>query len=195
MDTRLVNLARKLSFAATAKAMFEEMFLRDLRRTDSAHPLRQGNIEIGSVAYGSLGTSAVSVAGSIYIAELFLRRSMLVTGIALLNGTIVGTDTVIYALYDALGRRLANTTLAGVTSAGADAFQEIALTIPYDLRSDGRYWLALQVSGATATHRRMAASTFLNRATSQTGAFGTIPGAIAPPTSFTAGTGPIGYVY
>lgn len=193
--SKVEEAIRRISFAAGADAMFEEMFLRDLRRTDNAHPLRQANIEVGNVAYGSLGTSAVSVAGTVYLSELFVRRSMLVTGIGILNGTIAGTDNVIYALYNALGHRLATTALAGTLHAGTDAFQEIALTTPYDLRSDGRYWLALQVSGTTATNRRMAANTFLNRAGSQTGSFGTIPGAITPPTTFTAGTGPFGYLY
>jgi len=193
--SRAEEIIRRIRYAAAARAMFEMLHLRDLRRTDAAHPLRQANIEVGNVAYGSLGTSGVSVAGSIYLAELFLRRSMLATGMGILNGTIVGTDDVIYGLYDVSGKRLANTTLVGTLSAGADAFQEIAFTTPVDLVTDGRYWIALQVEGTTATHRRMAANTFLNRAGSQTGTFGTIPGAITPPTTFTATTGPFGYLY
>ena len=175
--SRIEELIRRMCFAAAARADFERMHLRDLRRTDSAHPLRQANIEVGNVAYTALGTSGVSVAGTLYLAELFLRRSMLATGMGILNGALTGTDNVIYALYDVLGKRLANTALAGVLAAGSDAFQEINFTIPIDLVTDGRYFIALQVSGAVATHRRMAASTFLNRAGSQTGTFGTIPGA------------------
>lgn len=190
--SKIEEFIRRMRFAAGARAMFEQMFLRDLRRTDNAHPFAQGNIEIGHVAYGSLGTSAVSVAGTLYIAELFAKRSMLVTAIGMLNGTIAGTDNVIYSLYDALGKLLGRT--ASTLHAGTDTFQQIALQTPVDLPTDGRYFIGLQVSGVTATNRRMAASTFLNRTASQTGTFGTIPGAITPPTTFTAGVGPIGYL-
>jgi len=174
-------------------ALFEQIRLRELERTDNAFPLRQANIEVGNVAYGSLGTSGVSVAGTIYMAEAFIRRTMLATGMGILNGTIAGTDNVIYALYDVSGRLLART--ASTTHAGTDVFQEINFQTPVRLPNDGRYWFALQVSGATATNRRMAASTFLNRAGSVTGTFGTIPGQIVVPTTFTATTGPFGYLY
>lgn len=191
--TALSNYMRRAGLIQ--QALFEQIRLRELERTDSGHMSRNANINIGNVAYGSLGTSGVSVAGTTYVSEIYIPRSRTVTGMGLLNGTIVGTDNVIYALYGpGGGKPLAWTALAGTLSAGADAFQEIAFTSPRRLTNDGRYWLALQVSGTTATHRRMAANTFLNRTTSFTGTFGTL-GVLTEPTTFTATAGPIGYVY
>jgi hypothetical protein len=178
-------------------AFFENLFVRQMKRTDDADaaPHVMPNIEIGSVAYGSLGTSAVHVAGSLYVSELNVPYTKRVTGIGVLNGAIVGTDNLIAALYNAKGVRLAHSALAGALSAGANAFQQIPFVRPYELDSDGKYHIVVQASGVTATTRRIAANTFLNRASVIAGAFGTIPGAIAVPTGITADAGPIGYLY
>lgn len=176
-------------------ALYEQFRVRELERTDDGHSFVDSNIPIGSVALTALGTSAVHVAGSIYLAETFVRRSRLVTGIGVLNGATVGTDNLIVALYNAAGKLLAHSALAGVVSAGANAFQQIPFTVPYKLTNDGKYHIALQCNGTTATTRRIAASTFLNRASITAGTFGTLPGYIAPPTTITADAGPIGYIY
>lgn len=180
---------------ARRTALFEQMRLRELTRTDAAEPWKMGNIEIGNVAYGSLGTSAVHVAGTIYLSEIFLPRTKRVTGIGILNGATVGTDNLIAALFDINGTLLANSALAGTLSAGANAFQELPFAPgPIELKNDGVYYLGLQCSGTTATTRRIAASTFLRRTKTSTGTFGTLP-TQAVPTSFVADAGPIGYVY
>jgi hypothetical protein len=134
------------------------------------------------------------VAGTIYLAELQMPRSkQTVTGIGVLNGTTVGTDNLIAALFDASGRLIAKT--ASTLSAGANAFQEIAFSpTPVRLTNDGTYWIGVQCSGTTATTRRIAANTFLRRTKSSTGSFGTIPDQ-TPPTTFTADVGPIAYIY
>jgi hypothetical protein len=136
----------------------------------------------------------VHVAGTVYMGEIFLPRTKLVTGIGVLNGVTVGTDNLIVALFNRFGKPLATSALAGVVSAGANAFQEIALTRPLVLENDGVYYLGLQCNGTTATTRRIAASTYLRRSKTATGTFGTIP-TIAVPTGFTADASPIGYVY
>lgn len=180
---------------AAAHALYEQITLGELHRVDGAEPWKMGNIEIGNVAYGSLGTSAVHVAGTIYMGEIFIPRTKQLTGIGVLNGAIVGTDNLIVALYDVKGRLLMTSALAGVLSAGANAFQEIPFRVPYQLMNDGTYYLALQCNGVTATTRRIAASTFLRRSKTAAGTFGTIPTFLAPPTSFAADASPIGYVY
>jgi len=176
-------------------AFYEEVRVRNLIRTDSGQPYLVTNIPIGPVAYGSLGTSAVHVAGTLYYSEIYIPRAFMVTGIGFLNGGTVGTDNLLVALYDATGKLLANSAVAGALSAGANAFQEIAFTLPYTLQNDGRHYIAIQCNGTTATTRRIAASTYLNRAGSSTGTFGTVPKTITPPTTITATAGPIGYVY
>lgn len=151
------------------------------------------NIPIGAVAYSSLGTSAVHVAGSIYVSEVQVVGWKTLTGIGVLNGATVGTDNLIVALYDTNGKLLANSATAGTLSAGANAFQQIAFTSTYAIKP-GRYFIALQCNGTTATTRRIAASTYLNFASVTAGTFGTLP-AITPPTSTASDAGPIGYLY
>jgi len=154
---------------------------------------KYSNIPIGSVAYGSLGTDGVHVAGTIYVSELMLDYSKSVTGIAVLNGTTAGTDELILGLYNSSGVLVANTALAGVTASGTDAFQEIDLTSVYAAPA-GKYFVLLQCNGTTTKTRKIAASTYLNLAASATGTFGTLP-ALTVPTSFTADKGPIVYLY
>ena len=76
---------------------------------------KPSSIPIGAVAYASLGTSAVGVAGSLYLASVRVNNPMTVTGIGALNGATVGTDKFIFALYDNGGNLIANTATAGVT--------------------------------------------------------------------------------
>lgn len=178
-------------------AFFEELFVRHIRRTadEDQAPFIMSNVPIGPVARASMGTDAVHVAGSLYVSEIHVPFTKRVTGIGILNGTIVGTDNLIVALFDAKGVRLAHSALAGVLSAGADAFQQIPFTTPYQLRTDGKYHIAVQCNGVTAATQRIAANSYLNRASIIAGTFGTIPGAITVPTTVTADAGPIGYLY
>ncbi len=156
---------------------------------------RISNIPIGGVARASIGTDGASVAGTVYRSEIYVPEPMEVTGIAMLNGTTaVGTDDVIYALYDGDGNLLASTALAGTLAAVADVFQEIALTAPISINR-GKHFLALQVEGTTTPHQRIATLTYLNATSSAVGVFGTLPASFTPPTTTTADVGPIGYLY
>lgn len=178
---------------ATALAALANLITNGLG-IPTTQPTRVPNIGIGSVAYGSLGTSAVHVAGTIYVAELFIPFKKTVTGLAVLNGATVGTDNLIVGLYPGAGGAIAaNSALAGTLSAGANAFQEIALTAPY-AAVGGLYYAAVQCNGTTATTRRIAASTYLNLAKSFTGSFGTLT-SLTVPTTTAADTGPIVYAY
>lgn len=155
---------------------------------------RVPNIPIGTVSYGSLGTDAAQVNGTLYVVEMYLPSFKAVTGIGVLNGSVVGTDSMIAAIYPREGGApLATTALAGTLSAGANAFQEIPLTAIKRL-PPGTYWVAVQMNGATARTRRIASSTFLNRSTTVVGTFGTLP-SLTPPTGFVANAGPIAYLY
>ena len=156
--------------------------------------IRVANIPVGPVARASIGTDAVSVAGTVYFADLILHEPMVATGAAMLNGTTgVGTDLQIFALWDESGVLLRTTDLAGVTPATADVFQEIAFTSPISLPA-GRYWIGFQLNGTTSPHQTIAASTYLNSTGSVAGVFATIP-AITPTTTTTADRGPVGYLY
>lgn len=151
-------------------------------------------VPIGDVAYSSLGTGAVAtVAGTWYISDVDIPRPMTVTTIGNLNGGTVGTDKLIYALFDGSGRPLGNTAVAGTVTAGSNSFQEIALTTNVSIPA-GHYYIGVQSNGTTDKQRWQTTSTFIHTmTTSTTGAFGTVP-FISPPTTFTTSTGPIAYV-
>lgn len=157
---------------------------------------RVSTIPIGAVAYGSLGNNTTPVAGTVYYTSLWLPANKTITGIAMLNGTAVGTDKIIVALYSSDGQTLlANSALAGTTCSGTDAFQEVAFTGTYAAKGPGRYWVAVQVNGTTCRLRNIAASTYLNFTGSAAGSFGTLPATITPPTTTAANVGPIAYAY
>lgn len=152
-------------------------------------------VPIGSVAYGSFGTSTTPVAGTIYWASLFLPRKMTATGLGYLIGGTGGTDKVIGALYSSAGVLLANSAIAGTTVGTNDTLQDLAFTTAYAVTAPGLYYVAIQMNGTTARFRSVAASTFLNLLTaSATGVFGTLT-ALTVPTTFTADKGPIAYIY
>lgn len=178
---------------ATALAALANLITNGLG-IPTTQPTRVPNIPVGAVAYGSLGTNAVHVAGTIYVAELFIPFKKTVTGLAVLNGDVVGTDNLIVALYPGVGgAAVATSALAGTLSAGADAFQQINFITPY-AAVGGLYYAAVQCNGTTAKTRRIAASTYLNLTKGTVGAFGTIS-SLTVPTSTAADVGPIVYAY
>lgn len=165
-----------------------------------AAPARISNIPIGSVAYASLGTSAVHVAGTLYAAEWQIREAKVLTGMAVLNGATASTDNAIVALYNAAGVAIAWSALAGTLASGANAFQQIAfagsLTGATTVQvKPGIYYAVTQFSGTTTTTRRIAASTFLNTTISQAGSFGTLANLSPLPSATVADVGPIVYGY
>lgn len=159
----------------------------------NAMPTRVANVPIGPVARASLGTDAVSVAGTIYFSDMRLDAPMVATGMGVLNGTTAATDKVVYALWDSAGAVIRTTLLTGVLAANGDVFQEIAFTSAVTL-PPGRYWGGFQAEGTTTAHQTIATLTYLNSTGSVAGVFGTVP-AITPTTSTTAGVGPFWYLY
>jgi hypothetical protein len=149
-------------------------------------------VPIGSVAYGSMGTNTTMVAGTHYRAEIFINRRVTLSGISVLNGATVGTNKGIAYLYDSNGALVANSALAGATTAGANAFQTYAFTANVTVEP-GQYFIVYQTDGTTDTIRTIAASTFIDAMTGS--AVGTFATALnfTPPTTITADKGPIAY--
>lgn len=147
------------------------------------------------LAFASLGTNTTMVAGTLYRCEIFVPHLATWTGISVLNGATVGTDNGLVALYDTNGVLITNSALAGAVAAGANAFQDRAFTAPVTLLP-GRYFVAYQSNGTTATLRTWAAANGGNQMTaSSTGTFGTLPASFTAPTTFTADVGPIARLY
>lgn len=151
------------------------------------------NVPIG--AFASMGTSAVHVAGTWYRSEIYVPHVAQWTGLGVLNGATASTDGLIFALYDTNGNLITNTTTAGVTSSGANAFQNIAF-VNSPILQPGRYFVAVQCQSTTATTRRQSAAMGGNLMTSSAaGTWQTVPASFTPPTTFTADVGPIAWLY
>lgn len=145
---------------------------------------------VGSVAYGSVGTSSTQAVGTGWVVNLDLPGTKLLTGIRVLNNATVGTNKWIAYLYPMRGGApIISSALAGTTTAGADAFQALAFTTPVVV-PPGRYWVAIQGNGTTDGLRTVATLTFVDLLSQKpTGVFGTAF-TLTPPTTFTADYAP-----
>jgi hypothetical protein len=160
-------------------------------------PFRVLSPDPGGTAYTSLNTNGTTLgATTLYCTEVNLRSSKYLTGIAILNGTTATTDAHYVVLYDAGGRALANSALAGATAATASVYQEFAFTTPFYAVGPAQYFGCFQTNGTTATVRMAVTGTDDNVLTKgQTGAtFGTVP-TLTVPTTFTTAVGAYIYLY
>ncbi len=154
-------------------------------------------VPIGSVAYGSFGTSTTASATVEYTANVFVPQTMLATGITNLNGSAVDTGSKkIVILHDMAGNLIANSATAGTAATGNDAFQAIPFTATLLVTGPAWYFVGLQDDTADANGiRTIATATFNNViAAGPTSVFGTV-GSITAPTTFTADVGPIACLY
>lgn len=151
----------------------------------------------GGTVYTSLNTTGTTLAATtMYCAELNIPTNKLLTGLAWLNGTTVGTDKHLMALFDSGGNLLANSAVAGATTSGASTYQQAAFTTAYFAIGPAQYFACLQTNGTTDTVRMVVTGTQDNLltkgVTSQT--FGTLA-AFTAPTTFTTAVGPYAYAY
>lgn len=159
-------------------------------------PLNLPVINLGSLALASYETAGVAqTAGTMNLVEIYVPFNQTWTGIGVLNGTTVGTNNALVALYGTNGTLLANSAVAGTVTAGASVMQNRAFTAPINL-APGRYFLGVQMNGATDTIRHLLAANGSNVCTGTlAGTFGTVPATITPPATFTTAVGPIAQLY
>jgi hypothetical protein len=140
----------------------------------------------------SYGTDTVVANGTIYFAEVIAGIGATISSISCLNGSVVGTDNLIYGLYNASGAKLGNTALAGVLSAGANAFQAaIPLTAPV-VSPAGVLFVTVQTNGTTARIRTINANASQHWIEfTQGSTFGTLPVSVNVPNTATPNVGPI----
>ena len=166
----------------------------------------------GALTY-NWGNNTTPVSGTQYYGTIDLPRTMLVTGLSLLQGSVAGTDKYILAVHRSDGVTVATTPVAGVAAGGgAGTFQDIPFASQYILTGPARYWLDVQVNGTTTRFVTDPVSgagqaAFTGRlGSSFTGTFGTItsltagpagsnPATTALPTSLIANTSPMMCVY
>lgn len=151
-----------------------------------------------SPAIGGTLQTAIDTAGNAagatteeYCTQVNLPYSKYTTGLAVLNGTTVGTNKWLYILRDSSGNLLANSATAGTTTAGASTYQQIAFVTPYYAVGPATYFACLQANGTTDTYRRVvtAANEGLFAGKITGGTFGTIVNPITAPASFTTALG------
>jgi hypothetical protein len=153
------------------------------------------NLSLGTAALTAAGASSVHVAGTLNISEIFIPHWNTWKGLAVLNGTVVGTDNMLVALYGSNGALVANSAVAGTLSAGASAFQNRDFLTPVTL-APGRYFCAVQSNGTTATSNKFVAANGVNvLTTTVAGTFGTVPATITVPTTFTTAVGCVCQLY
>lgn len=153
----------------------------------------------GAVLTTSINTAGTAPAANtdMYCSEIDVPVTKYATGLAVLNGTTVGTDKHLVILYDAAGNALANSATAGALSAGASTYQTYAFTSPYLVVGPAKYYACTQSNGVTDTLRMLITNVqdgvTTKQVTGQT--FGTIAATITVPTTFTTAVGPYYQLY
>jgi hypothetical protein len=141
------------------------------------------------------GTSTAAVATHVYVSQIVIPHNSTLTGVYVNNAATVGTNKWIVALFNSAGAVVANSSLSGITTSGADAYQVLAFTGTYAAKT-GTYWIGLYMNGTTDRFRTAPAvgqyAGYTGDITGQT--FGTVA-TITPPTSFTADVGPVAFTY
>jgi hypothetical protein len=148
---------------------------------------------IGATIQTAIDTNgqAIGAATDEACTQVFLPASKYLTGLALLNGTTVGTNKWLYILRDSAGIPLANTAVAGTLTANASTYQQIAFTSPFFAVGPAIYYACLQANGTTDTYRAVLTGgnngLYAGYITGQT--FGTIVNPVTVPTTFTSAQG------
>jgi hypothetical protein len=142
------------------------------------------------------GTSTTPSATVVYLTQIYVPFNVTLTGIYVNNGATVGTNKWIAALFNSAGTALANSALAGVTTSGADGYQQLPFTGTVAVTGPGVYWIGLYANGTTDRFRSVPAvgqyAGYAGSISAQT--FGTVA-TITPPTTFTADVGPVAFTY
>lgn len=144
-------------------------------------------------------TPITDVSGKLFFSQILVESNSLSTGACILNGSGAGTDSYIFALWDATGKLVANTALAGVASSGASLLQCIAWVTPTILTGPNTYFIGVQGNGTTAAqfsaYKTGGAPTGYLTGSQTGGSFGTILNIATIPTTFTTAVGPYMSLY
>lgn len=151
------------------------------------------------------GNNSTPVSTELYVAEIYVGATCLVTGIAVFNGSDV-TDNVKVGLYDVNGNLLRAT--ASTAGSGTDAYQRVpfatgplgAAATTIVLPGPGTYFVATCYAAGTSRFNTFAVGNFgagkltaLVFATNFAAAGTALT--ITPPTTFTTALGPIAGLY
>jgi len=179
--------------AATSSGDTSRPFVSNLFALEDAS---QNQVTATPFPYGAI-TSTAPVNGTTNFSQIVVQYNRAVKGACVLNGSTVGTNNHLVALYDFTGKLITNSAVAGAVSAGASLLQCFDFLTPQELSGPATYYLATQANGATDTFGFYVTGnvgpTYVTG--SVTGTFGTILATIAPGNAFTTAKGPIGVLY
>jgi hypothetical protein len=145
---------------------------------------------VTSIATMGLATSAS--ANSLWIAEVFIDRTVLLTGIGILNGATVAGNSIV-GLYDTSGNLIASS--ASTANSGTNAFQEFSFTSTITVKGPARYFISVIANNGNHIIRTISPTDpgVLTNVVLQ-GGFA-LPSTITVPASASNGAGPIGYAF
>ncbi len=151
-----------------------------------------GSPQTGGAVLTGVGTSTATTNTSMYCTEVDLPQSKLLTGLAVLNGTVTANGHRNVILYDAAGYLLANSG-STTTSGTASQFQKIAFATSYYAVGPALYFACSQSQSSSDTLNLIVTADgnagFLTQIyTTQT--YATVPATITPPTAYTTAQGP-----
>lgn len=143
------------------------------------------------------GTDTAFASGTLFVSSIFIPANKTLTGIGFLLGSVGGTDKVVVQLNSASGALLANSTLtgSGTTAGTAAQTQKIDFTSTYAAVGPAMYFIGVSANGNTAKLRTVPAFTGVELFAASLAQTAATPAAIVAPTTFTADTAPIAFVY
>jgi hypothetical protein len=137
------------------------------------------------------GVNSTPVVTEVYISEIFVPCNMLVTGVAVFNGSDV-TGNIKVGLGSATGAVLA--TSASTAGSGTDAYQLVPFTATLNVLGPARYYILTFYDSGTARYNTFHVGKHgVGVQTAQTYATGFT--AFTAPTTFTADIGNIAGLY
>lgn len=146
------------------------------------------------------GTDSTPVITEIYLAEIFVPATVLVTGVALFNGSAV-TDGVKVGLFTQAGVLVATNATggAGTVQAGTDAYQRIPFTGTVSVAGPQTYYVGIIFNGTTSRFNSHTVGNFgggkLTGHVYATAMETTAITGLVMPTTFTTALAPIASLY
>lgn len=175
------------------------------RPSVSGGKLKISNIPLGAIALASVGGNTTD-AIQLWVTDIWVPVNRFIKTVGVLQGGTAGTDTILVAIYNSAGTLIASSALAGVAlNSSANSFLELTLALDgagatvtgVQLYGPGQYYVAVQGNGTAAGAIQTVATPYLDICAGSVaaGVFGTLPGSITVPTTFTTAKAPVVYVY
>lgn len=141
------------------------------------------------------GTDTGFVSGKLFVAAVWIPYNKEILGIEYLIGSVGGTNKAVAQLQDAYGKLLGNSTTAseGTTVGTAQTVQALNLTSGVKVKGPALYFIGVSANGATAKLRTIPMTS--GQAAAELSQTKAEPAAIVAPSTFTAGKGPIAWVF